>query len=95
MIHIINRNGNYLGVKYAYLASTKPSIDMERGCKYAAFDAEGTLIALGEETGGPRTAGGWEWIKGEFDNRMESDLFTPPETVFDAITTEMLKSWPE
>jgi len=77
--YVVDENSDYLGVGYALIVFTdKPP----RYCQYAAFDSDGNVVALGSETGGDGMGGygGWVWIKGSFDNRIEKDLENHPET---------------
>ena len=80
-IYTLRQNGAYLGVNYATLMATQPQI-VPGPCEYAAFNEQGEIIALGVEEGGPHSNGSWRWIKGEFDNRIEKDLSSPPVTPF-------------
>jgi len=79
--HIIGTNGEYLGVKYSQLIATNPQV-VPGPCEYAAFNEQGEIIAVGLEEGGPHSNGGWRWIRGEFDNRIDADLLNPPANPF-------------
>ena len=82
-LFLIGEDSDYLGVKYAFLVSTKNRIDIYDGCEFAAFNKEEECIAVGNETGGSGMGqmGGWTWIRGVMDNRYEPSDKPPKNTV--------------
>jgi hypothetical protein len=58
--------GCYQGIQISLYVATGRS--MSSGYDFAGFDQDGSLVAVGRESGGPGafSSGGWLWIKGRF-----------------------------